>query len=109
MIEIFSWSSFFNLIISLKLNIFIFSLTILLLEDDTKLEPNSNVDSNSSKRQLINLDRFQVNENEHNFSQISSSLMEIMYDMITVLPDFLINEILNLLKYESFIMFAMVS
>ena len=60
------------------------------------------------KRQLINLDRFQMNENEKNFSQISASLMEIMYDMIMVLPDYLINEILNLLKYESFIMFAMV-
>jgi hypothetical protein len=49
-----------------------------------------------------------MNENQKNFSQISASLMQIMYDMITVLPDYLINEILNLLKYESFIMFAMV-
>jgi hypothetical protein len=35
--------------------------------------------------------------------------MEIMYDMITILPDSMVNEILTLLKFESFIMFAMVS
>lgn len=56
----------------------------------------------------INLDRFQTTaENEANFQQISASLMEIMHDMLTVLPDHLIHEILNMLKYESFIMFAM--
>ena len=56
----------------------------------------------------MSMDRFQLNENEKNFSVISAGLMEIMYDMITVLPDYMVNEILNLLKFESFIMFAMV-
>lgn len=61
----------------------------------------------SLKRQIINMDRFQATGNEKNFQIISASLMEIMHDMIIVLPDCLINEILNLLRYESFIMFAM--
>jgi len=54
-------------------------------------------------------DRFQFNEslNEKCFSQFSASLMEIMHDMITILPDSMLNEIFNLLKYESFIMFTM--
>ena len=65
--------------------------------------------SKSQKRQILSLDRFQLNENQANFSQISAGLMEIMYEMITILPDYNLNEILNLLKYESFIMFAMVN
>ena len=61
----------------------------------------------SLKRQIINMDGLQAAGNEKNFQEISASLMEIMHDMIIVLPDYLINEILNLLRYESFIMFAM--
>jgi hypothetical protein len=49
----------------------------------------------------------QTAENERNFQQISASLMEIMHDMLSVLPDYLVGEILGMLKYESFIMFAM--
>ena len=76
---------------------------------------NSSTNSNSDetinkpalKKQIITLDRFQSNENENNFSQISAGLMEIMYEMLINLPDSMINEILNLLKLESFIMLAM--
>ena len=54
-------------------------------------------------------DRFQFNEslNEKPFSQLSASLMEVMYDMISILPDSMLSEVFNLLKYESFIMFSM--
>jgi hypothetical protein len=63
----------------------------------------------SLKRQIITLDRFQSNENENNFGQISAGLMEIMYEMLVYAPDSVVNEILGLLKLESFIMFAMVN
>lgn len=71
-------------------------------------QPSPQINS-APKRQLITLDRFQLNENENNFSQISAGLMEIMNDMLNVLPDSMVNEILSLLRFESFIMFAMVS
>ena len=61
----------------------------------------------SLKRQLLTLDRFQLNENENNFSKISAGLMEIMHDMLLTLPDSMVSEILNLLRFESFIMFTM--
>ena len=73
------------------------------------LQPKSGTTSNSGNQQRppINLDRLQTAENERNFQQISASLMEIMHDMLSVLPDYLVGEILGMLKYESFIMFAM--
>ena len=58
------------------------------------------------KGQIISFDRF--DENEQNFSLISSGLMRIMQGMLAILPDSMVNDILNLLKFESFIMFAMV-
>ena len=61
----------------------------------------------SLKRQILTLDRFQLNENENNFSKISAGLMEIMHDMLLTLPDSMVSEILNLLRFESFIMFTM--
>ncbi len=71
-------------------------------------ETNNNSNNKPAlKKQIITLDRFQSNENENNFSQISAGLMEIMYEMLINLPDSMINEILNLLKLESFIMLAM--
>jgi hypothetical protein len=79
------------------------------LEQQSQLRKNSKSLAPSLKRQLINLDRFQSTENENNFSLISAGLIDIMHDMILILPDIMVNEILNLLKFESFIMFAMVS
>lgn len=71
------------------------------------LQTPSSVVSDDSDRSIQ--DRFQFNEslNEKSFGQLSASLMEIMHDMITILPDSMLNEIFNLLKYESFIMFTM--
>ena len=81
-------------------------------DSQPKLEPEDSIQTTTpiqtQKRQILSLDRFQQNENQANFSQISAGFMQIMHDMITILPDYMLNEILNLLKYESFIMFAMV-
>ncbi len=60
----------------------------------------------SLKGQIISFDRY--DENENNFSFISSGIMRIMQEMLNILPDSMVNEVLNLLKFESFIMFAMV-
>jgi hypothetical protein len=73
------------------------------------IPPPVTIKQGNVKRQLITLDRFQSTGNDLNFSKLSAGLMEIMYDMITILPDSMVNEILTFLKFESFIMFAMVS
>ncbi len=69
--------------------------------------PNESTSTEQNNRTIQ--DRFQFNEslNEKSFSRLSAGLMEIMHDMITILPDNMLNEIFNLLKYESFIMFSM--
>lgn len=88
----------------------LFVSSCLVLQSQAPLASSSHQEPKQDLRhQLpINLDRLQTTaENEANFQQISASLMEIMHDMLTVLPDHLIHEILNMLKYESFIMFAM--
>jgi hypothetical protein len=74
---------------------------------DSKEENKKPLTINSLKSQILTLDSFQFDQNGNNFSQISAGIMEIMHDMITILPDVIVNEILNLLKFESFIMFVM--
>lgn len=75
---------------------------------ETSLESETPTNFTLNERRTIQ-ERFQFNEslNEKSFSQLSAVLMEVMHDMITILPDSMLSEIFNLLKYESFIMFSM--
>jgi hypothetical protein len=111
---------YFNLTISLPSIPFSSIQDVAKHEKSSSKPPTPEIESENSstnseettnkpalKKQIITLDRFQSKENENNFSQISAGLMEIMYEMLINLPDSMINEILNLLKLESFIMLAM--
>lgn len=73
-------------------------------EDDSNAQE---VDS-SRKRPMVTLDRFQHNSVNSNFSQISAGLMEIMLEILPNLNDLTVNDLLNSLGFESFIMFALV-
>jgi len=62
----------------------------------------------SRKRPMVTLDRFQHNSVNSNFSQISAGLLEIMLEVLPNLNDLTVNDLLNTLGFESFIMFALV-
>lgn len=51
--------------------------------------------------------QFELVTNEKHFGNICSALMKIMAEMLSILPDVMLSDILSLLKFESFIMFAM--
>lgn len=48
-----------------------------------------------------------VNQNELNFGYISTHIMRVMREMLPRLSDLVINDIINLFRFESFIMLAM--
>jgi len=75
-----------------------------LNEKDT----SANELDSSRKRPMVTLDRFQHNSVNSNFSQISAGLLEIMLEVLPNLNDLTVNDLLNTLGFESFIMFALV-